>query len=158
MKKISPKKYLSFFEFNRDGFYLTEYIKSNTTHLPVSEKINYARSVLDTSVLNSFIITGCICEDIIKQLNSTTSELKFSMDNMIKNRLSHPEVTDEDYAKIPAIIKSPSKYYISKCGYDALLFKDDNKYYKLVIKTTKNRKENFVKSLHLLNESRYYKY
>ena len=39
-----------------------------------------------------------------------------------------------------------------------ILFKTDEKYYKLVIKTTKNRKENFVKSLHLLNAERYKKY
>ena len=30
--------------------------------------------------------------------------------------------------------------------------------YKLVIKTTRNHKENFVKSLHLLNADRYNKY
>ena len=80
------------------------------------------------------------------------------MDNMIKIRLAHPEVTDNDYSKIPSIIKSPSKYYKSKSGYDVILFKADAKYYKLVIKTTKNRKENFVKSLHLLNADRYNKY
>ncbi|MCD7879852.1 MAG: hypothetical protein LUG16_07970 [Candidatus Gastranaerophilales bacterium] len=51
-----------------------------------------------------------------------------------------------------------SKYYKSKSGYDVILFKESEKYYKLVIKTTKNRKENFVKSLHLLNAERYYKY
>ncbi len=55
-------------------------------------------------------------------------------------------------------MKSPSKYYKPKSGYDVILFKADEKYYKLVIKTTKNRKENFVKSLHLLNVDRYRKY
>ena len=77
---------------------------------------------------------------------------------MIKNKLSHPEVTDSDYFKIISIIKNPSKYYKTKSGYDVILFKEDEKCYKLVVKTTKNRKENFVKSLHLLNKERYEKY
>ena len=91
-------------------------------------------------------------------LGSEAHLLNFSMDNMIKNRLAHPEVADEDYAKIPNIIKNPSKYYKSKTAFDIILFKEDEKYYKLVIKTTRNRKENFVKSLHLLNKDRYNKY
>lgn len=77
---------------------------------------------------------------------------------MIKNKLAHPEVSINDYKKIPSIIKNPSKYYKSKSGYDVILFKANEKFYKLVIKTTKNKKENFVKSLHLLNADRYRKY
>ena len=80
------------------------------------------------------------------------------MDNMIKNKLIHPEVTNEDYKKIPKIIKNPSKFFKSKNGYDVILFKEDEKFYKLVIKTTQNKKENYVKSLHLLNYERYRKY
>lgn len=33
-----------------------------------------------------------------------------------------------------------------------MLFHENEKYYKLVIKTTKNKNENFVKSFHLLKE------
>ncbi len=158
MKEINPKKYSNFEEFSKDSCNLTEYIRNNTDGLSNSEKIAYARQVFNPSVLNSYIVIGFISEDIRKLLNCTKCELKFSIDNMIKNRLSHPEVEDNDYAKIPLIVKSPSKYYKSKTGYDVILFKADKKYYKLVIKTTKNRKENFVKSLHLLNFDRYCKY
>ena len=158
MKEINPKKYNNFEEFNKDGYNLAEYIRNNTNGLNDSEKIAYARQVFNSSVLNSYIIIGFISEDIKKLLNCTKCELKFSIDNLIKNRLSHPEVKDSDYAKIPLIVKSPSKYYKSKTGYDVILFKADEKYYKLVIKTTKNRKENFVKFLHLLNFVRYCKY
>ena len=158
MKEINPKKYSNFEEFSKDSCNLTEYIRNNTDGLSNSEKIAYARQVFNPSVLNSYIVIGFISEYIRKLLNCTKCELKFSIDNMIKNRLSHPEVEDNDYAKIPLIVKSPSKYYKSKTGYDVILFKADKKYYKLVIKTTKNRKENFVKSLHLLNFDRYCKY
>lgn len=158
MRDFCAKKYNSFEEFNQDGRYLAEYIKNNTIGMTDSEKINYARFVFNKAILNSCIKVGQLSEEIKKLLNCSNSELKFSMDNMIKNRLAHPEVTDEDYCKIPTIIKSPSKYYKSKSGYDVILFKADEKFYKLVIKTTKNRKENYVKSLHLLNADRYNKY
>ena len=108
--------------------------------------------------MNSRLTIGFLSDDVKNILGSNAKLLNFSMDNMIKNRLAHPEVTDEDYVKIVKIIKSPSKYYKSKNGYDVILFKEDEKYYKLVIKTTRNRKENFVKSLHLLNKDRYNKY
>lgn len=158
MRDFCAKKYNSFEEFNQDGRYLAEYIKNNTIGMTDSEKINYARFVFNKAILNSCIKVGQLSEEIKKLLNCSNSELKFSMDNMIKNRLAHPEVTDEDYCKMPTIIKSPSKYYKSKSGYDVILFKADEKFYKLVIKTTKNRKENYVKSLHLLNADRYNKY
>lgn len=158
MKNFGAKKYNDFEEFNQDARHLTEYIKNNTLGMTDSEKINYARFVFNKTILNSSIKVGRISEDVKNLLNCSNCELKFSMDNMIKNRLAHPEVTDEDYSKISSIVKSPSKYYKSKSGYDVILFKADEKYYKLVIKTTKNRKENFVKSLHLLNADRYNKY
>lgn len=158
MDKIKPKKYNSLEEFNKDGYNLAEFVKNSTLGISESARITYARNVYNTAILNSYIVIGYISKEIQQLLNCSNSELKFSMDNMIKNRLSHPEVSDEDYRKIPSIIKNPSKYYKSKTGYDVILFKADEKFYKLVIKTTKNRKENFVKSLHLLNEDRYRKY
>ena len=101
---------------------------------------------------------GKVPNEIKLLLHCDVCEVKFSMDNMIKNRLTHPEVSDDDYIKIPSIIKNPSKYYKSKSGYDVILFKECEKYYKLVIKTTRNKKEIFIKSLHLLNVDRYRKY
>ncbi len=158
MKEIKPKKHFNFIEFNREAENIIEFINNSTERLLDKEKIEFARKVFNASILNSYIVVGQLSDEIEKLLNCSCKELKFSMDNMIKNRLAHPEVTDEDYAKIQSIVKSPSKYFKSKSGYDVILFKECDKYYKLVIKTTKNRKENFVKSLHLLNAERYRKY
>ncbi len=155
---LEIKKYNNLDEFSKDGYNLAEHVRRNTVGMPESSKIAYARNVYNETILDSYIVIGRISKEIQQLLNCSNSELKFSMDNMIKNRLAHPEVSDEDYRKIPSIIKNPSKYYKSKTGYDVILFKADEKFYKLVIKTTKNRKENFVKSLHLLNEDRYRKY
>ena len=151
-------KYKNFSYFIYDSRYLAEYVRNNTIGMSIAQQIEYARKVYTKDLLNSRLTIGFLSDDVKNMLGSNAKLLNFSMDNMIKNRLSHPEVTDEDYAKIVKIIKSPSKYYRSKSGYDVILFKEDEKYYKLVIKTTRNRKENFVKSLHLLNKDRYNKY
>jgi len=158
LREICKKKYINIDEFNRDACHLTEYVKNNTFGMTDNQKISYAREVFNKNILDSCILIGYLNAEIQNLLKANTNKLYFSMDNMIKNRLAHPEINDEDYAKISYIIKSPSKYYKTKNGYDVILFKADTKFYKLVIKTTKNRKENFVKSLHLLNEERYNKY
>ena len=41
---------------------------------------------------------------------------------------------------------------------DVLLFKNNNKYYKVVIKTTINKNENYIKSFRLLSEKEFNKY
>ncbi|MBR1424706.1 hypothetical protein IJ579_04005 [bacterium] len=158
MEYTLKKQYKNFTDFNRDSYNLVEYIRNNSVGMSETMKIAFARNVLTKEILNSFVKVASLSDDIKSIIKSRTNVLLFSMDNMIKNRLSHPEITDEDYTKIPQIVKSPSKYYTSKSGYDVILFKEFNKYYKLVIKTTQNRKENFVKSLHLLNKDRYNKY
>lgn len=158
MINFNIKKYNDFEEFYNDSCCLLAYINNRASEMNEYERISFARSILTKDVLNNYITIGQLNDDVIKLLGSATNVLKFSMDNMIKNRLMHPEVTNQDYLKIVSIIKNPSKYYKTKSGYDVILFKEDKKCYKLVIKTTKNRKENFVKSLHLLNKERYEKY
>lgn len=149
---------MSFEEFIKDCSFIVECINKNTSGMDSMQKILYARKVVTKDVLNNCLTIGKLNKNIINLLDSKNDILKFSMDNMIKNILVHPEVTNHDYLKILSIIKNPSKYYKTKSGYDVILFKEDEKCYKLVIKTTKNRKENFVKSLHLLNRERYEKY
>ena len=158
MKEFYVNKYNDFDQFD---YYAENIINSQVNkidNLNDSEKVLYVRSNLDKDILNSKILIGQISNEIKEVLNSSTNDLYFSMDNMIKNKLIHPEVTNEDYKKIPKIIKNPSKFFKSKNGYDVILFKEDEKFYKLVIKTTQNKKENYVKSLHLLNYERYRKY
>lgn len=158
MEKIKPKEYIDFAKFYSDGMSFVEYINNKTPNMCETEKIIYARRVLNKSILNSFVIIGNVSQDVKNLLNCRQCKLKFSMDNLIKNLLSHPELTQNDYKIIPLIVKNPSKFYKSTNEYDIILFKALNRYYKLVIKTTKNKNENFVKSLHLLNVDRYKKY
>ena len=158
MFESNCKKYLNLENFNKDASHFVQEINLKTPDLAKNQKIVYYREHLSKNILNSYLVICEITTEIKDTLLANNKLLKFSMDNMIKNRLSHPEVLDADYEKIPDIVKSPSKYYKSKSGYDIILFKEDDKFYKLIIKTTKNKDENFVKSLHFLNKDRYNKY
>ena len=123
-----------------------------------NEQVLYIRENVEKELLISYIYISSLTNKVQQLLNSKNNNLKLSMDNYLKNKIMHPEVTIDDYLKIPNIINNPSKILKSKNGYDVILFKADEKYYKLVIKTTNDKNENFVKSLHLLNYDRYIKY
>ncbi len=152
------REFKDFEEFYNYGYSLTENIKSKTNNCLASERVEFARNNIYKSDLRSYINIGFISKSVINILDTTSNILKFSVENLIKNLLVHSDVNFEDYKKIPLISSKPDKIVKSKNGYDAMLFKADNKYYKLVIKTTKNKDENYIKSFHLLEQERYEKY
>ena len=152
------KEFKDFAEFYNYGYNLTKNIKSKTNNFLASERVEFARNNIYKSDLRGFINIGVISKDVINILDTTSNILKFSVENLIKNLLVHSDVTFDDYKKIPLISLKPNKIVKSKNGYDVMLFKADNKYYKLVIKTTKNKDENYIKSFHLLEQERYEKY
>lgn len=87
-------------------------------------------------------------------LNTKTSKIKLSLDSLLKNKINHPELKLEDYKKIKRIISKPDEV-IQDGEYHIKLFKRiSNNLYEAVIKTTKNRNENFFVSFHLSNIKR----
>ena len=152
------KEFKDFEEFYNYGYSLTKNIKSKTNNFLASERVEFARNNIYKSDLRSYINIGFISKSVINILDTTSNILKFSVENLIKNLLVHSDVTFNDYKKILLISSKPDKIVKSKNGYDVMLFKADNKYYKLVIKTTKNKDENYIKSFHLLEQERYEKY
>lgn len=158
MGSICKKKYNNFEEFYNTGYNLAQEIKSKTIGMLASERVDFARKYLIKDVMNGCYNIGILSKDAVDLLESSNNILKFSIDNLVKNLIIHSDVKFDDYTKIPLIAKRPSKIVKSKTNYDIMLFKSDEKYYKLVIKTTKNRKENFVKSFHIIKAERYEKY
>ena len=159
MNRICTNKdYETFNIFYKKGYSLAQEIKKLTQGQSAGERVRFARAYFPKDTLNSYINIGELSIDVIKELKSTNSILKFSIDNLVKNCITHSDVKIEDYLKLPQIAKNPSKILKSKNGYDVMLFQENEKYYKLVVKTTKNKKENFVKSFHLLKEKRYNQY
>lgn len=158
MEKIAPKEYIDFTEFYSDGMNYALTIKDITKGQTVMQRITFARKYLKKETLNCCIKIGNLAEYVITELGTNTSTLRFSIDNLVKNLIAHSDVCFEDYLQIPYIAKNPSKILKSKNGYDIMLFQNKEKYYKLIVKTTKNKAENYVKSFHLLREKRYNQY
>lgn len=97
---------------------------------------------------------GKLSKEQKQLLNAQTSDIKFSLDSMIKNRIKHNDVNYWDYAKIPDILGTPDKI-ISDGKQHIKIFKTvDDKIYEAVIKTTRDKKENFLVSLHYSNQRR----
>ena len=102
-----------------------------------------ARDFYDKNTLDSYIKVKNINSEQMEMLKTNTSKVKFSMENMIKNRINHAEVNIYDYEKIDEIIASPDKIIPDGEYHIKLFIKYDNKIYETVIKTTKDRKEVF---------------
>lgn len=122
------------------------------------QRVAFARNYLDKQILNICFDIGNLSSDVMLELGTTSNTLKLSADNLIKNFITHSDVCFDDYCKIPQIAQNPTKFTKSKNGLDIILFKKQEKYYKLVIKTTKNKNENYVKSFHLIQKKKYDKY
>ena len=159
MEKLSTfKKYEDFNTFYNAGYDLAQTVKDLTKGQSALQRVAFARNYIEREILNGCIDIGYLSNDVMRELETSSEILKFSIDNIVKNCIAHSDVCYEDYLKIPEIAKNPSKILKSKNGYDVMLFKEKEKYYKLVIKTTKNKDENFVKSFHLLRAKRYHQY
>ena len=147
-----------FEEFYSKAMSLSNRIKAMTMGQSALKRVLFARNYIDKETLKQYIYVGFLSKNVVDQLNTSTPKLKFSIDNFVKNLITHSDVLLEDYLQIPKIAENPSKILMLKNGYDIILFQENEKYYKLVVKTTKSKNENFVKSFHLLREKRYNKY
>jgi len=109
--------------------------------------INNIRNNVSKDILNSFFCIGEISQTAAKEMGSCTKKLKFSADNLIKNIFEHPEITLEEYLNISTYIKH-ADYIFVKNDKNLIYFKIDGKIYQFVIKTTKNKMENFITTFH----------
>lgn len=150
-------EFKSFEEFYNKAYNLAMQAKHKQT---VSKQaIILARKIFNNNDLNSFYYVGFLNKRQVNLLESKTSIIKFSVDSLIKNIIKHPEITFEEYLKINKLLKNPDKVCLSKQNNNSiLLLKWDNKYYQVVIKTTLNKKENFLTSFRMLSKEEYSKY
>lgn len=150
-------EFKNFSEFYNKAFNLAQQAKHKESNS--KQAITYARKVFNRANLNSFYQAGILQKRHINLLSTKTSAIKFSIDNLIKNIIKHPEITYEEYLKISNILKNPDKVGVSKSKNNSiLLFKEDNKYYQIVIKTTIDKNENFLTSFRRLCKEEFNKY
>lgn len=73
--------------------------------------------------------------------------------------LRHPEITLDEYLLVRNIINTPDKMALSKNNNNSILvFKFQNNYYQVVIKTTTDKSENYLTSFIRSNEKEYNRY
>lgn len=136
-------EYSNFSKFNRKAYGLASFVDES------KDPIKQARELYNKNTLNSFYNIGSLTKEQKELLGAESDKIKFSIDSMIKNRINHPDLSFYDYKKINNIILKPDNIKSSKKENHILLFKEiDKKQYQLVLKTTKEKSENFIVSFH----------
>ena len=101
--------------------------------------------------MKSFYKIADVPQNKINVIGAKTSSLRLSMETLIKNILHHKELNIENYKKINNYIKT-ADYVLQESKNSIIFYKKDKILYKISIKTTKNKKENFLTSFHISNE------
>ena len=92
-------------------------------------------------------------------LNTENDVVNLSLDSLLKNRLHHSEIEIDEYKKIKKLLLNPDKVGFSKRdNLSILVFNYESKNYLMVIKTTKNKKENYLTSFRYFSENEFTKY
>ncbi len=134
-------EFKDFGEFNRKAYGLADFAKQ------AENPTQWARNNYDKNTLNSFYNIGKLNAEQQRLLGSKTDNIKFSLDSMIKNRIHHPDLKFYDYKKLSDIISNPDEIILNnKKSNCVLLLKKDEKMYQAVIKTTKDKTENYLTS------------
>jgi len=150
------KEFKDFQEFYNKSLELSKIAKNKVNNL--KDAILFARKNFNKNDLNSFYIIGNLSKEQENLLKSNTNIIKFSVDSLVKNIIKHYEIEFQDYYKINDIITKPDKIRLSKSNNNSiLLMRKENKYYQAVIKTTADKKENYLTSFRMLSEEEFYK-
>lgn len=141
------KKYITFQKFYDFSISLIKNNQKYFKNLSKPEQIKFLRENLSKDVLNSYYEIDEISKEIANLVESKTTCLKFSTDNMVKNLIEHPEITIKEYENINFYIKN-AEYILKKNKQNLIYFKIDNKIYQFVIKCTKNNNELYLTTFH----------
>lgn len=117
------------------------------------------RTYIEKSTLDEFVVIGQLNQHMMNLLDTKSNKVNFSLDSLLKNKLNHPELEDEDYKKIDKLLSSPSKVsYSKKDNLSILVFNYEKKNYLMVIKTVNNKEENYLTSFRLFSDKEFNKY
>lgn len=141
------KKYNNFKEFYDFCIFVIKNNYKYCENLSISEKIKYIRETSNKDILNCYYVACEISQESAKAIESKTTLLKLSVDNMVKNLIEHPEITYNEYQNISIYIKN-ADYILKKNNKNLIYFKIDNKIYQFVIKSTKVGNEIFITTFH----------
>ena len=141
------REYSKFIDFYNICISIIKIYQEYCKYLSKAETTKYIRENLDKELLNCYYKVGEIPKEIADSIESKTTYLKLSLDNMIKNLIEHPEITINEYQNISLYIKN-AEYILKKNNKNLIYFKIDNKIYQFVIKSTKVGNELFMTTFH----------
>lgn len=144
-----PTEYKNLKSINNEARGLAEFAKKGKTS---NEAVKFAREHYDKATLNSFVNIGQLSNEHVKILGSHTNEIKLSMDSMIKNRIEHPDLKFYNYKKIKDILNNADEIVEGRKNHLRFFKQIDTKFYEVVLKTTQDKKENFLISFHRIDE------
>lgn len=90
---------------------------------------------------------GTLPPDVQSVLESEAENVFLSDDNLKKNLAHHAEVTAEEYQAIPKMIAEPEVVLDAGENHILLLSRVGSQMYRMIIKTTQSKKQNWVLSL-----------
>lgn len=102
-RKGNPTRYIATKDvkraetINSKGYGLAKFAENATNSKKAA--LEFARNTYDKNTLNTFYKVGYLTNEQMKLTGTKSSEIKFSLDNMIKNRINHPDLNFYDYKK-----------------------------------------------------------
>lgn len=111
---------------------------------------NYLNDNITADLRNHYVVAGQLNNTVKNLLKSDTNELRLSFDNFVKNQAKHPEIDFTLYKKAVSYINNNDKHYFDKGNLiiEKIL---NNQKYLIVLKTTKNKQENYLLSMRKAN-------
>lgn len=98
----------------------------------------------NSNAIGSFIV-GALSEGDMAILGTESTVVLMSKESLEQHKLKHPEVTIDDYRKLPEIIEDGEMYETQVRRY--VLLKMDNKTYRAAMKVTQDGREVYLLSL-----------
>ena len=111
---------------------------------------NYLKDNITADLRKHYIVAGQLNNTVKNLLKSDTNELRLSFDNFVKNQAKHPEIDFTLYKKAVSYINNNDNHYFDKGNLiiEKIL---NNQKYLIVLKTTKNKQENYLLSMRKAN-------
>lgn len=152
LEKQNKQEFDSFEEFSATGDSIAQQAVKQRKNK--DKAVEFLRNNTDKETLSKFINIGTLPKDCINSLGAKSQDIKFSLDNYIKNKIKHPEIGTEIYGQIQGILKSPDYLFQGENNRLRFFKTYDNNLYEMVVKTTKDKTENYLLSLHISDFSK----
>mgnify|MGYP006988862357 CR=1 FL=1 len=142
------KEFKNFYEFYKNAEIIAKQIRKIYSENEITSKL-----VDEFTDIKECFPIGEIPQSIQTELKSNSKKLLISFSNLVKNIAKHSEIDIKMFNNVISYINSANNQYNDK---DKMIFEkiiEDN-LYQIIIKTTKNKKENYLLSFYKANHKK----